>query len=67
MLPAMRLSTDARLRERHLGIFQGLNGEEIVTKYPEERRADAQPRARLRHSRRREHGPAGRAQHGLPQ
>jgi 2,3-bisphosphoglycerate-dependent phosphoglycerate mutase len=30
--------TDARLRERHLGIFQGLNGEEITTKYPEERR-----------------------------
>ena len=30
--------TDARLRERHLGIFQGLNGEEIVAKYPEERR-----------------------------
>ncbi len=33
------ITTDARLRERHLGIFQGLNGEEIVTKYPEERRA----------------------------
>jgi len=30
--------TDARLRERHLGIFQGLDGEEIVAKYPEERR-----------------------------
>jgi len=30
--------TDARLRERHLGIFQGLNGEEIGAKYPEERR-----------------------------
>ena len=30
--------TDPRLRERHLGIFQGLNGEEIVAKYPEERR-----------------------------
>ena len=30
--------TDARLRERHLGIFQGLNGEEIVAKHPEERR-----------------------------
>jgi 2,3-bisphosphoglycerate-dependent phosphoglycerate mutase len=28
--------TDARLRERHLGIFQGLNGEEIKTKHPEE-------------------------------
>ena len=30
--------TDTRLRERHLGIFQGLNGEEIETKFPEERR-----------------------------
>lgn len=30
--------TDARLRERHLGIFQGLSGDEIVAKYPEERR-----------------------------
>jgi 2,3-bisphosphoglycerate-dependent phosphoglycerate mutase len=30
--------TDARLRERHLGIFQGLNAEEIAAKYPEERR-----------------------------
>ena len=30
--------TDARLRERHLGIFQGLNAEEIITRYPEERR-----------------------------
>ena len=30
--------TDARLRERHLGIFQGLNAEEIIAKYPEERR-----------------------------
>lgn len=29
---------DARLRERHLGIFQGLDGEEINTKFPEERR-----------------------------
>lgn len=29
---------DARLRERHLGIFQGLNGEEINQKYPDERR-----------------------------
>lgn len=28
--------TDARLRERHLGIFQGLNGEEIRERYPEE-------------------------------
>jgi probable phosphoglycerate mutase len=30
--------TDPRLRERHLGIFQGLNAEEITKKYPEERR-----------------------------
>ena len=30
--------TDERLRERHLGIFQGLNGEEIISKYPEERK-----------------------------
>ena len=30
--------TDARLRERHLGIFQGLNAEEILARYPEERR-----------------------------
>jgi probable phosphoglycerate mutase len=30
--------TDARLRERHLGIFQGLNAQEIEAKYPEERR-----------------------------
>ncbi|MBM4264763.1 MAG: histidine phosphatase family protein [Deltaproteobacteria bacterium] len=29
---------DARLRERHLGIFQGLNADEITAKYPEERR-----------------------------
>ena len=30
--------TDPRLRERHLGIFQGLNGNEIREKYPEEYR-----------------------------
>ena len=30
--------TDERLRERHLGIFQGLNGDEISAKYAEERR-----------------------------
>ena len=30
--------TDPRLRERHLGIFQGLNGDQIQAKYPEERR-----------------------------
>ena len=30
--------TDARLRERHLGIFQGLNAEEIKERYPEEYR-----------------------------
>jgi probable phosphoglycerate mutase len=28
--------TDPRLRERHLGIFQGLSGEEIKHKHPEE-------------------------------
>ncbi len=28
--------TDPRLRERHLGIFQGLVGDEIKEKYPEE-------------------------------
>ena len=30
--------TDPRLRERHLGIFQGLSGEEIKEKFPEEYR-----------------------------
>ena len=30
--------TDPRLRERHLGIFQGLNGDELREKYPEEYR-----------------------------
>lgn len=30
--------TDPRLRERHLGIFQGLNGDELKEKYPEEYR-----------------------------
>jgi probable phosphoglycerate mutase len=30
--------TDSRLRERHLGIFQGLNAEELTEKYPAERR-----------------------------
>ena len=30
--------TDQRLRERHLGIFQGLSGSEIEEKHPEERR-----------------------------
>lgn len=30
--------TDARLRERHLGIFQGLDSVEIGERYPEERR-----------------------------
>lgn len=32
------IHTDARLRERNLGIFQGLNGEEIKAKYPDEYR-----------------------------
>lgn len=30
--------TDARLRERHLGIFQGLNAAQLESQYPEERR-----------------------------
>ena len=29
---------DPRLRERHLGIFQGLNGDELREKFPEEYR-----------------------------
>lgn len=33
-----KVVTDQRLRERHLGIFQGLNGDEIREKYPEEYR-----------------------------
>lgn len=33
-----QIVTDPRLRERHLGIFQGLNAEEIAEKYPDERR-----------------------------
>jgi 2,3-bisphosphoglycerate-dependent phosphoglycerate mutase len=37
-LTGHEIVTDARLRERHLGIFQGLNAEEITQKYPEERR-----------------------------
>jgi 2,3-bisphosphoglycerate-dependent phosphoglycerate mutase len=37
-LTGHEIFTDARLRERHLGIFQGLNAEEITAKYPEERR-----------------------------
>ncbi|HEY7163969.1 MAG TPA: histidine phosphatase family protein [Candidatus Binatia bacterium] len=30
------ITTDPRLRERHLGIFQGLSGEEIRGRFPEE-------------------------------
>ena len=30
--------TDERLRERHLGVFQGLSGDEIKDKHPEEYR-----------------------------
>jgi 2,3-bisphosphoglycerate-dependent phosphoglycerate mutase len=30
--------TDARLRERHLGVFQGLDAVDIAERYPEERR-----------------------------
>jgi probable phosphoglycerate mutase len=37
-LSGHEILTDARLRERHLGIFQGLNGAEIEAKYPDERR-----------------------------
>jgi probable phosphoglycerate mutase len=33
-----KIVTDPRLRERNLGIFQGLNGEEIQRKFPEEYR-----------------------------
>ena len=33
-----RIITDQRLRERHLGIFQGLSGEEIRKRFPEEYR-----------------------------
>jgi probable phosphoglycerate mutase len=33
-----KIIVDARLRERHLGIFQGLNADEIESKYPHERR-----------------------------
>jgi probable phosphoglycerate mutase len=33
-----QIVTDARLRERHLGIFQGLNADEINARFPEERR-----------------------------
>jgi probable phosphoglycerate mutase len=35
-LTAHEIITDARLRERHLGIFQGLSGEEIKARHPEE-------------------------------
>jgi 2,3-bisphosphoglycerate-dependent phosphoglycerate mutase len=33
-----QIVTDDRLRERHLGIFQGLDGDEIRSRYPEEHR-----------------------------
>jgi probable phosphoglycerate mutase len=33
-----RIVTDPRLRERHLGIFQGFTGDELKEKYPEEYR-----------------------------
>jgi len=35
-LTGHEIVTDARLRERHLGIFQGLNGDEIKARHPEE-------------------------------
>ena len=37
-LTGHEIVTDARLRERNLGIFQGLNGDEIRARYPEEHR-----------------------------
>jgi len=37
-LTGREIVTDARLRERHLGVFQGLTADEIMTKHPEERR-----------------------------
>jgi probable phosphoglycerate mutase len=37
-LTGHKIVTDPRLRERHLGIFQGLSGDEINARYPEERR-----------------------------
>jgi len=37
-LTGHEIVTDARLRERHLGIFQGLTAAAIMDKYPEERR-----------------------------
>jgi len=37
-LTGHEIVTDPCLRERHLGIFQGLNAEEIAEKYPDERR-----------------------------
>jgi probable phosphoglycerate mutase len=33
-----KIVTDARLRERHLGVFQGLNGDEVQQQFPEEYR-----------------------------
>ena len=38
VLTGHEIVTDARLRERHLGIFQGLGAEEIKLRYPEEYR-----------------------------
>jgi probable phosphoglycerate mutase len=41
MIAAMtghEIVTDERLRERHLGVFQGLSGDEIKDKHPEEYR-----------------------------
>ena len=37
-LTGHEIETDPRLRERHLGIFQGLSGEAIKAKHPEEYR-----------------------------
>lgn len=37
VLTGHEILTDQRLRERNLGIFQGLNAEQIEARYPEER------------------------------
>jgi probable phosphoglycerate mutase len=37
-LTGHEIVTDGRLRERHLGIFQGMTADEIMSRYPEERR-----------------------------
>ncbi len=56
-LTGHEIVTDARLRERHLGIFQGLNAEEIIPKISGGAAPVSQHGAGLRHSRRRKHAP----------